>query len=45
MYAAKYVHTMDMLTYFKYNFKQQALDKYVSQYQNFAPEIDEVYNK
>lgn len=44
-YAAKYAHTMDMLTDFKYNFKQQALDKYASQYPNFAPEMDEVYNK
>ncbi len=45
MHAAKYVHTLDMLTDFKYNFKQQALDKYAEQYKNFAPEMDEVYNK
>ena len=44
-HSAKYVHTMDMLTNFKYNFKQQALDKYASQYQNFEQEVEDVYKR
>lgn len=44
-HAAKYVYALDLLTNFKYNLKEKALEKYSSQYENFEGEIEYIYKK
>ena len=44
-HAANYVYTLDMLTDFKYNLKEKALEKYSSKNEDFLYYIDRAYNK
>jgi len=44
-HAANYVYTLDMLTDYKYNLKEKALEKYASNSEDFSYYIDRAYNK
>lgn len=44
-HAAKYVHTLDLLTDYKYNLKNKALEKYKEIYSKFEAEVEYIYNK
>lgn len=44
-HAANYVYAMDLLTNYKYNFKEKALDKYSSKFEDFKEAVFTVYNK
>ena len=42
IYAARYVVALDMLTNYKYNLKEKALEKYGKVYSNFEKAFDEI---
>ena len=43
--AAEYICALDMLTNYKYNLKEKALEKYASIYKKFTEELLEVYGE